>query len=109
MDWPYVDPFKGDGMLIQDDPWKRVWVAFLDGQFVQCKEERVDPLLEANADALKESEGRKWGDGRRVASIPLGIWWDKIKPARDAGDETYIKRFLNDADNAKFRTFKGKV
>ena len=45
-----------------------------------------------------------------IASIPNGIYYhgDFAKAVHDR-DEGWIKRFLNDSDNQKLRTFRGNL
>lgn len=110
-DWPYDDPFKNDGggQLIHDTPTKRVWVGFVDGKFRQCTDELCDGLTEQNKQLFNDSAGQRWGDGRRVASIPLAKFWRDLMPAQEQGDQKYIKKWLNDSEHRGFRTFAGKV
>jgi hypothetical protein len=104
------DPFGGKGRLILDTPTKRVWLhESSPGVFEQCTEEVVDPLIEANQTAYNDSEGKRWGDGQVVASIDLPTYFRKILPAKQNGDHAWIKRFLNDPDHRKYRTFKGRL
>lgn len=73
-------------------------------------EQEVDAILEANAEAEKLTHGRPFGDYNRVASVPL-TFFEKtgLGEAVDGGDRNYISKILNDADNAKLRTSRGKV
>ncbi len=79
------------------------------GQWAKCVNEWVDPILEDNQRRLNDSAGQRFGDGQVVASIPMNLYFDKIVPAKKAGDEAYIKRLLNDSDYAKLRTFGGRI
>lgn len=44
---------------------------------------------------------------RRVASIPLGVFYSIPREKRQAWSE--LRRWLNDGDNAAFRTWNGTV
>jgi hypothetical protein len=80
-----------------------------DGTILWHTETVVEELVEQNRAAFNDSTDKRWGDGRVVASIDLPTYWDKIVPAKQNGDDAYIKRFLNDPDNRAYRTFKGKI
>lgn len=72
------------------------------------------PIVEANA--LHRSaftSGRdRWGEGingdTKVASLPLNVWMD-LKRKGVVDDPRALKRWLNDPDNAAFRTRPGRV
>lgn len=107
---PFFDPFKGAGKIMSASPRKVVWFLELDdGNIATATQELVSPILDNNQEVLNNSAGQRWGDGKVVASIPLDYYFDKIAPAKRAGDDAYIKRFLNDSDNRKFRTFGGRI
>lgn len=71
-----------------------------------------DVLLEANRQSFNDSEGKRWGDGRMVARIPLNVLFD---PTRDIaaklreGDRDHLEHWLDSEDARPFRTFKGKI
>ena len=102
----------GDWSLISHDPLtgRQVWV-YEDEQFfhVRTTYPLIDELIDHNAAIRNETAGQRWGEGKLVASIPEHIYYREIAPARRDGDESYIKRWLNDADHRAFRTFDGKV
>lgn len=80
-----------------------------DGTVLWHTETDVEGLVENNKSAFNESEGKRWGDGKVIASIDMTTYFNKIVPAKQAGDDAYIKRWLNDSDNRGYRTWKGKV
>lgn len=90
---------------------RTVWLVFddkgnLKGAHV---EQEIDAILDANAEAEKASCGR-FGDYQRVASVPLTFFEKSgLGDAMDAGDRRYLSKVLNDADNKKFRTSRGRV
>jgi hypothetical protein len=94
------------------DPVTRKLTTFMEdeqGGFFVNTETVVDELVEENKAAFNGSEGKRWGDGKVVASIDMPTYFQKIVPAKQAGDDAYIKRFLNDSDNRAYRTFKGTI
>lgn len=107
---PFYDPFKGAGKVINIGPNKVVWYTELsDGNIATCVQELVSPILEDNQQARADSAGTRWGDGATVASIPLGLYFEKLAPAKLAGDDAYVKRVLNDRDYYKLRTRDGTI
>jgi hypothetical protein len=103
----------GEWRLLEDDPvtGHAKWFLQLDENRFVIKDVyyQTDALLDANAARLNDSLGKRWGDGQIAASIPLNVFFDKLAEPLRQKDRGYIKRFLNDADNAKFRTFRGRV
>lgn len=102
-------------VLFDDDPeiGRKVWLVFdergnMKGAHV---EQQADKIIEANRLALEESVSRgRFGDYNRVASVPL-TFLEKtgLQDAINAGDRRYLAKVLNDSDNAKFRTSRGRV
>lgn len=94
------------------DPVTRKKVTFCeneDGTILWNTETVVEALVEQNKALFNDSEGQRWGDGKVVASIDMSTYFDKIVPAKQNGDDAFIKRFLNDSDNRGYRTFKGTI
>lgn len=101
----------GDWELIDHDErlGRTVW-RYFDGQQTHYRTDyRVDNVIKDNAIARSEMQGARWKEGRRIASIPLNTYFAQLADAQVQGDEKYISRWLNDGDNAAFRTFEGKV
>lgn len=84
---------------------------FLDlgDSWVLRTETPVDDLIANNAAQFNASDGKRWGDGKVVARLPLNLFYDKLAEPMKQRDQEYLKRFLNDADNRAYRTFKGNV
>lgn len=106
-----ADPFGGIGTrLPSSDPTTIVWVAQIDGQFVTCTDTFVDPALERNRELFNESYGKRWGEGKIVASVPMPMLYQGyLGDARAARDDKAVRKFLNDPDNVGLRTFRGRV
>lgn len=101
-------------LLFDDDKeiGRKVWLGYDErGQFKAAHVvQEVDSILEANAEAEKATQGQRFGDYNRVASIPLTMWEKTgLGDAVDAGDRKYIGKILNDSDYSRFRTSRGKV
>ncbi len=50
----------------------------------------------------------RWGEGQRVASIPMTVYWE-LKRRGVVDDQGALRRWLNDPDNRFFRTRPGAV
>jgi len=84
-----------------------------DGSFTIETVQDVTELVERNK-YLSNTVGGKWGELSMVASYPLTILMDLVKQnILDKGfkviNEKGYKRWLNDSDNAVWRTRPGKV
>lgn len=101
----------GDWELFSHDPklGRTVW-RYFDGKGLHFRTDyQVDRTLELNKQAFNESQGARWNEGRRVASIPLNIYYDQLEEAQSQNDEKYLSKWLNNGDNRRFRTFEGDV
>ena len=109
----YADPFGGSGVLILDTPTRRGWarkIADDKWETVVVHPDDKAPTMALNAQLRAINAGKKWKDGRVVASIPESMFYrGGFKEAFDANDQTWLKKYLNDPDNAKLRTFEGNV
>lgn len=80
-------------------------------------EQLVGPLLEANHQSYNECNHSPWGDGQRVARIPvtmlLKLLQDGVLEDRFGNlsikDQPRFRRWLNDPENRFFRTRPGRV
>lgn len=98
--------------LVSYDPdlGRTVWSKVEDGQRVFRIDQRVDQILDANNEAEVESQGKRIGDWSRVASVPVNLAHNNgLMEAMDQKDDKWVAKFLNDADNKKFRTRGGTV
>lgn len=91
---------------------RTVWLIFDDqGRMKGAHvEQEVDDILAQNAEAEKATHGVRFGDYNRVASVPLTfLERTGLGEAIDARDQRYVSKILNDSDNSKLRTSRGKV
>lgn len=77
--------------------------------WVVKSETPVDDLLADNKTEFNNSLGKRWGDGKVVARVPLNMFFDKLAEPMKQRDRKFIKRFLNDSSHAALRTFKGNI
>lgn len=71
------------------------------------KEQEVTGIVEINRAEFNDAPAR-WGDGQRVASIPMTVYWE-LKRTGIVDDQAALRRWLNDPDNRFFRTRPGAV
>lgn len=77
--------------------------------FTISSEQNVRHILDENSATFNSTDERaRWGEGQRVAYIPLAVW-QQLKQDGIADDEKRFKAWLNDSDNRQFRTRPGRV
>jgi len=85
-----------------------------DERFAVHTEVDVEPILDENARVLTSQESGWKRKEHLVASIPMPIWqglrqlWRDLKLSK-IEQQAALHRFLNDPDNAKFRTKSGRL
>lgn len=101
----------GDWRLLSSNPVSGEQTWFLDDGEHYHTAVVVDPdlMMEANNRSQTDNLNRPFGDMAQVARMPMHMWQEKIAPAIKQEDERYIKKFLNDIDNRKFRTKLGTL
>lgn len=101
-DWTLIDHEHATG--------RSTWMKEEDGKFLFRVDMPINDILDSNNDALVETIGRKFGDYRRLASIPHHlVYQNGLNEAMEQKDNKWLSRFFNDSDNAKFRTSRGRV
>jgi hypothetical protein len=107
-----IDPANpGDWVLVEDNEYFRRWEADL-GDSIVCRTEHKGSaqLLKDNHEAMAESAGQPWGDGKVFGSVPLNIYFQSgLAEANKQRDRRFIARWWNDPEHAKFRKFKGTI
>ena len=101
-------------VLFERDPELRrtTWLIFNDwGRIVGAHtEQEVDDIIEANAEVEKSTHGRRFGEWSHAARVPLTLMEKTgLGDAIASGDRKYMSKILNDSDNSKLRTSRGKV
>jgi hypothetical protein len=101
---------NGWELVSHDERMGRTVWSYYDGQATHYRTDyRVDNIVNDNKVAQAELAGKRWGDGQRIASIPLNVYFDQLEQAHKEGDDKYVSRWLNDGDNAAFRVKEGRV
>lgn len=89
---------------------RSVWMTEQDGQLVLRVDMPLDAIFDANQEALAATMGKRFGDYNRVASIPHHlVYQNGVNDAIEQQDGAWLSRWLNDGDNAKFRTSRGRA
>lgn len=108
--------YDGAWRLWSDDPeiGQRRWIMRNPDnaeQWVVRTETWVPSLVaEANAEEAKANDGKRFGDGKIVARIPLAdLFRGAVGEAFKAGDQRYLKKWLNNSDQHWLRTFRGHL
>ena len=94
-----VDPLTGTAQYVDYDENED---AFRYHQVVEA-----DPITDFNR-LLFNDAPQRWGDMQRVASLPMVLWL-KLKRDGVLDDPKRLAAWLNDPDNAAFRTRPGRV
>jgi len=110
-----ADLSDGKEVLISRDPMTGIatYAVFEDGLVkVRTYDENATARFEMNAKIRNETDGQRWGEGQIAASIPLSELYSPssyIGQAWKSGDNTAVKKFLNDSDNIRYRTKNGTL
>ena len=92
------------------DGLRRTYTCTIDGYTFRKTENLVEKeLLERNRELLNDSQGKRFGDGKVIASIPLNVFYRDMAPRLKEGDDDYVKWFLNHEQHRPYRTFRGRV
>jgi hypothetical protein len=106
-------------MIVQEGDWtlvsydaklrRQVWARQNpDGSTTHRTDYEVDPTIEINK-AQRNMAQKGWaGDYHHIASVPLNIFHDQLAEA-SKGDDAYVSKWLNNSDNAAWRTKVGNV
>jgi hypothetical protein len=108
------------GLAIYDGPWqlfdfdpvtgRSVWIIQEGGKIHVRTDYPHETLIKDNAEARVQSAGNRFGEIARVASIPTNIYYASgLQKAHREGDDAFVRRWLNDSDNAAWRTKEGRV
>jgi len=71
-----------------------------------------DLLQKANTQEYNESDGKRWGDGKVVARVPLNVLFDpknQLAEKIKEGDRDHMSWWLNSEQARPFRTFRGRM
>ena len=104
--------YDGDWYLISHDEklGRTVWALDNpDGSTTLRTDYKVDPTVEANKAQRNMAQSGWKGDYHQVASIPLNVFYDQLAEASKQDDQRFISKWLNDGDNAAWRTKEGRV
>lgn len=102
-------------MIIRDGEWTLVQSDLKLGRFVWSRQNpdgsttyrtdyRMDEVIQ-DAKALRnETQNERYGDWRKIASVPLSVHYGALAEANHQRDDKYIDRWLG--ENSAFKTFR---
>jgi hypothetical protein len=107
-------PKPGEWTFFDDDPMTGMRQEFMyDAETGKCHIKTVytatDDLLSQNSAEQVDGLNQKWGEFRKVASVPINIASRELWQAVRERDERFLSKWLNDPDHSRFRTFRGRV
>lgn len=86
------------------------WVDKANGVGFRKTENLVeDEILARNRESFNDSHGKRFGDGKVIASVPLNVFYRDFAPRLKEGDDDFAKWWLNNEQNRPYRTFRGRV
>lgn len=106
--------------VIRDGDWRlfdydhqtgrQVWAFHHDdGRTTLRTDYPVQDTVDANQVQRNLAQNNWKGDYHQVASIPQNIFHEQLAEANRQSDEKFISKWLNDSDNAAWRTKEGRV
>lgn len=107
-----IDPANPGGwVMVEDNESYRRWELDLGDRIVAKTEHKgTDKLLEDNQRIFNENDGKRWGDGQVVGSVPMNMYFQSgLAEAGKQKDIKFIRRWWDDPDHRKFRKFKGTI
>ena len=112
------EEWDGNWRLVDYDPVSEIseWYLYDDTNpqkpqiHMRTIQHNVDAMLDANQAEFNAQLGARWGDGKKVATIPTNVAAALgLDDALAAGDRSFIRKVLNNSDYSKLRTFKGNL
>ena len=86
----------------------RLWIG--EGSFIVRTEYLADEALaESNRQQFDDSQGKRFGDGRVIARVPLNKFFAELSGKIRQGDKDHAKWWLNSDEARPFRTFRGRI
>ena len=107
-------------MKVKDGDWtlfdydvktgRQVWALHNDdGSTTYRTDYPVQPTIDVNTAQRNLGQSNWAGDYHQIASIPLNVYYDQLAEASKQDDNKFISKWLNDSDNAAWRTKEGTV
>jgi hypothetical protein len=70
----------------------------------------AEATKEANAELRADTEGKRFGEYRLLASMPPNeMRQSGLEEALRQGDDRFVSRWMNDGENRGYRTSRGRV
>lgn len=90
------------------DTGRSIWSTWIDGKITFKVDTPVSQIIEANTINRNADQPHRMGEFVRIASLPLNEFHERgLAEALSEKDDSYVSRWLNDSDNAAWRTREG--
>jgi len=115
---PKPDDWDGNWRCVEHDPITQIseWYLYDDSDphkpviRIRKIQHNINAILDANKAELNAQNGVRWGDGKKVATIPEPIFEALgLNDALRNKDRRKFRQILNDGDFSKLRTFSGRL
>jgi len=88
---------------------RSIWSQWVDGQIAFRVDTPADAVIEANTMVRNADHPARFGEFVRIASVPLNLFYSAgLADASAQKDDRFISRWVNDSDNAAWRTRHGR-
>lgn len=88
---------------------RSIWTTWVDGKITFRIDTPVDHIIQANTADRNGDHPHRFGDYVRIASVPLQHFHEAgLADASVQQDDKFMSRWVNDSDNAAWRTREGK-
>jgi hypothetical protein len=114
-DYSSIQEFSWTPFERTEDYIRSFTIISIDGMPVRAERTQYladETLQRANTQEFNDSDGKKWGDGKVVARLPMNVLFDpanQIAKKLKEGDRDHMTWWLNSDAARPFRTFKGRM
>lgn len=87
---------------------RSIWSTWEDGKIGFRIDTPADAVIEANTIVRNADHGARFGEFVRIASVPMNLYHQAgLAEATAQKDDRFLSKWLNDSDNAAWRTREG--
>jgi len=105
------DIHGGDWEVVEVTPdyiRSRLWID-ADRYILKTEYLADEELIALNQQEFNDSYGKRFGDGKVVARVPLNKFYADLAAKIREGDRDHLKWWLDNPDNRPYRTFRGQI
>lgn len=85
---------------------RTVWHWGDNGEIIEQKQQIVDDVIDANASAMAQQSGQRWGNQKLISRLPNTIYFDLMKKGiAPHQDEKAFDKWLRQPENRAFVAF----